>query len=301
MTGLLPLLRRESPVTLIREMLWRARKRCKQKRLPALLEQQGEEIDFVPCEYYRPKLEFITADSRRVVRKYCEQILAGRFPRFGYRPTPLGSPPDWHTDFVSGKRWSLERSQTLRVVCFDGSDVKIPWDLSRLQFLPVLGKGWFLTGEHALRQYGMMLLADWIEKNPVNVGVNWTIAMEAALRGISICLFLDLLAPFSEEEEAWLLMATRSLREHFYFIEAHNEFSYFARSNHYLSNIVGLLCLSAHLSGPEMQRRFQQNRRLVEREISHQVLRDGMDYEASIGYHFFILQMFTTSFAHNAK
>ena len=40
---------------------------------------------------------------------------------------------------------------------------------------------------------------------------------------------------------------TASLWQHLRFIEAHSEFSFLLRSNHYLSNIVGLTTLSAYL------------------------------------------------------
>ena len=74
--------------------------------------------------------------------------------------------------------------------------------------------------------------------------------MEAALRGISLCLTMDLLWPFADEEKPWLDQMTASLWQHLRFIEAHSEFSFLLRSNHYLSNIVGLTTLSAYLRGP---------------------------------------------------
>ncbi len=56
---------------------------------------------------------------------------------------------------------------------------------------------------------------------------------------------------------------TASLWQHLRFIEAHSEFSFLVRSNHYLSNIVGLTTLSAYLRGPGMQRRFGKYARAV--------------------------------------
>src|SRR5579872_1228968 len=295
MSAILNLLQRESPLTLVRETLWRAEKRWKRMRLPVLVEQSKIPLQFNILSYYRGTPSSSKQDSCRAILTYAESVKRGYFPRFGSRPIALGSSPDWHVDFVANRRWPVDRSESLIVVRFDGSDVKVPWEFSRLQFLPVLGKAWRLSEDVSTRQCAKNLLTDWIEKNPVSMGINWTIAMEAALRGISICLFLDLLAPFSGEEQIWLANVTRSLWEHLHFIEAHNEFSHFARSNHYLSNIVGLLCLSAYLSGPGMDDRFRRYCSLVQREIQYQVYADGVDYEASLGYHLLILQMFTTS------
>jgi hypothetical protein len=204
--------------------------------------------------------------------------------------------PDWHCDWVSGKRWPLEASRNLLAVRHDGSDVKVPWELSRLQFAPVVAKAHWLTGDNKYRTALQCLLTDWIMRNPLEMGVNWTIAMEAALRGISLCLTMDLLWPFTSEEQPWLDLLTRSLWQHHRFIEAHSEFSYMLRSNHYLSNIVGLTTLSAYLHGPGMPHRLEQYARAVNREILCQTYPDGGDCEASTGYHVLVVQMFLHSF-----
>ena len=120
--------------------------------------------------------------------------------------------------------------------------------------------------------------------------------MEAALRGISLCLTMELLWPFTAEEQPWLDLMTASLWQHLRFIEAHSEFSFLLRSNHYLSNIVGLTTLSAYLDGPGMERRLEKYARAVQREILLQTYTDGGDCEASTGYHVLVAQMFLHSF-----
>jgi hypothetical protein len=292
--SLLGMLRRESPETLARETFWRLTKSWKKKRLPARLAETNVALQFVPLGYYFSPLN-PDSESCKVLCDYASYILAGRFPRFGYLPVDLGNPPNWHLDFVSGREWPRSDSQSVTVVRWDGSDVKVPWELSRLQFLPVMGKAWRITGDGAIRAGAMGLLENWITENPVGRGVNWTIAMEASLRAISICLFLDLLSPFRAEEQRWIDGVKHSLWEHLHFIEAHNEFSNFARSNHYLSNISGLLCLSSYLYGRRMQERFERYSVLVQDELMHQTYEDGGDYESSTGYHLLVLQMFSMS------
>jgi hypothetical protein len=204
-------------------------------------------------------------------------------------------PPPWNLDFVCGKDWRIQPVETLVVVRHDGSDVKVPWELSRLQMLPVLGKAHLLTGRKGYRAAARALVSDWIRLNPVGMGVNWTVAMEAALRATSICLLLNLLSPFRPEEEEWVQAVTKSLWEHLLFIEAHSEFSHIIRSNHYLSNLLGLLCLSIFLEGGGMAERRAEYSQRLQREIFRQVYADGGDYEASTGYHVLVTQMFTTA------
>jgi hypothetical protein len=94
--------------------------------------------------------------------------------------------------------------------------------------------------------------------------------------------------PFTNEEQPWLEQMTASLWQHLRFIEAHNEFSFLLRSNHYLSNIVGLMTLSSYLG---LGRRREKYARAVQRELMLQTYEDGGDREASTGYHFLVAQL----------
>jgi hypothetical protein len=288
------LLKRESPVTLARELVLRARRDWDKKRILAQMHQPCP-VRFHRLHYYAPGGAEFTAQTRACMTGFASEICEGRFPFLGYGTVTLGFPPQWNVDFVSGKEWSQTAADMRGYVRHDGSDVKVPWELSRLQFLPILGKAHLLTGELRYREAGKRLLSNWITQNPVGVGVNWTLAMEAALRAMSICLFLDLLGPFRSEEQRWLEQVTRCLWQHLVFIEAHLEFSHLMRSNHYLSNIVGLYCLSVFLDGNGMASRRHTYKRRVEEEIEHQVHPDGGDYESSLGYHVLVMQMFTSA------
>lgn len=295
MNKLLTVLRRESIATLARETVLRTSRRWRQARFTAQLGSAPDPVEFRPLGYYRVNISGLGERSRALILEHADHLCRGEFSCLGYGSVQLRYPPDWNLDFISGTCWPLVSSQLLKPVRHDGSDVKVPWELSRLQFLPVLGKAWTLTREDRYRRSARELLSDWIEKNPVGTGINWMLAMEAALRAISMCLLLDLLSPFPAEESCWLHNVTSSLWQHLLFIEAHNEFSHFARGNHYLSNIVGLLCLSMHLASTRTEARRDVYCQLVEQEILHQVYEDGGHYEGSTGYHVLVTQMFTSA------
>lgn len=246
--------------------------------------------------YYRPNVDDVGAEQRRVILQLADEICQGRIPFLSYGTQELGLKPAWNRDFVAGKEWTWEASQSLATVRFDGSDVKVPWELSRMQFLSVLGKAFWLTREPVYRQTARQYVEDWIERNPVGYGVNWMVAMEAALRAVSVLLLVDLLSPMAPEEKAWEEMVARSMWQHLLFIEGHLEFSYLVRGNHYLSNLLGLYALSVFLDGPGMEARRERYRRLLQREILFQTYADGGDYEASSGYHMLVTQMFLSAY-----
>jgi len=287
------LLQSESPLNLTREALWRARKWWRRSLVQAALQGDACGIHLRRVGYYRADPQSCSPQSRHTILGISDLLLEGRFPFLGYGTVALGIPPNWNCDFVSGKFWQQVPASRIQIIRHDGSDVKAPWELSRLQFLPVLAKAHLLSGEERYRDTAETLLSLWIDQNPVGIGVNWTMAMEAALRAISICLLMDLLWPFRPDERLWVAKVTRSLWQHLLYIEAHLEFSHFARSNHYLSNLLGLFCLSTFLNGPGMERRRRRYQRRIEEEIFHQTYADGGDYEASTGYHVLVTQMFT--------
>src|SRR5438105_2366640 len=225
MRPLSPLIRGESFLTLVSEAVWRTRRLWRQKRLPHRLTTVDCELNVRSVGYFsaRPRL---CSTEHSVIRRIADLIVQGQFPFLSYGTQSLGVPPPWNYDFMSGHSWPYVPASRVKIIRHDGSDVKVPWELSRLQFLPVLGKAYRLEGESKYRSTAKALVSDWIDQNPVPYGVNWTVAMEAALRGISICLLLDLLQPFQNDEQVWLRKVTRSLWEHLLFIEANLEFSH---------------------------------------------------------------------------
>ena len=289
-------LQEESAITLVREAMWRARRRWLQRRFDRRHWTGDCPVLFRPAGYYDLLQRLCGTPPEGPIVAYTEALCRGEFRFLGYPEQNPGLSPQWNVDFVSGKAWPQETSSRLITVAGDGSDVKVPWELSRLQFLPVMAKAFRLTGDSRYRSCVFGLLSDWIDKNPLCVGINWTIAMEAALRAISICMALELLWPFSADEQQSLYKIERSLWQHLEFIEAHSEFSHFCHSNHYLSNISGLYCLCSFLQGSGMASRRDRYRAALEREIRTQVYVDGGDKEASTGYHVLVTQLFTVPF-----
>jgi hypothetical protein len=246
--------------------------------------------------YYGPSAGSIDAEQSKILMELADGICQGRIPFLSYETQDLGLSPAWNKDFISGKEWPVGTSSSLPVVRFDGSDIKVPWELSRLQFLPILGKAYYLTKKTKYRKAALHFISDWIRKNPVGRGVNWVVAMEVALRALSILLLLALLHPFVDEEREWLNEVTQSLWQHLVYIEGNLEFSHIVRGNHYLSNLLGLYALSVFLEAPGFPQRRRRYKRLLEREISFHTYPDGGNYEASSGYHVLVTQIFLTAY-----
>jgi Heparinase II/III-like protein/Heparinase II/III N-terminus len=232
----------------------------------------------------------LDADARKHLLARAEEICAHRFELLGAGPADLGDPIDWSVDFGSGRRWPLDHRS--RIVAFlpDGSDYKVPWELSRCQHLPLLSAAYRVTGEHRfLAELGAQL-SSWIEANPVEFGVNWTCTMDVAIRASNWIAAL-VLAPESAREP-WAGRVAESLLLHGRFIRANLETAT-ARTNHYLSDIVGLAVVGALFDGGAEGRAWL-DFAIAEMvaEMDHEVREDGCDHEASIPYHRLVCELF---------
>ena len=230
-------------------------------------------------------------DDRRGLIAVAERVAAHRFDLLGSGPTDLGDQIPWRRDFKHGREWPLDHVSRLPIVFGDGSDIKVPWELSRFQHLPVLAAAFRLTRQERFLDEVGAQLDSWIEGNPVELGPNWACTMDVAIRATNWVATLALLGD-DAAEAPWSARALESLLLHGRFIRSHLEWAE-VRGNHYLSDVVGLLPVAALFgAGREGRRWARWAAAELERELHHQVRGDGCDHEASIPYHRLVAELF---------
>lgn len=212
-------------------------------------------------------------------------------------------PIDWHVDFKSGYRWREDIwCKDIRYGRQDGVDVKVPWELSRMQHLPVLawsfaladaGGGGFEKPQAYLREFRNEIL-DFIATNPPRFGVNWACTMDVAIRVGNWLAAYDLFKVYGAEFDAeFEKVFLRSIDEHGRHIISNLEWSEELRSNHYLSDLAGLFCVAVYcpfLNDAPQWLEFSIAE--LEEEGRLQVYEDGCDFEASTCYHRLVLELF---------
>ena len=161
-----------------------------------------------------------------------------------HRQVALGRTPDWQGDFVAGVHWD-ERlpAREQPIVRGDGSDIKIPWEISRLQHLPLVAQAFALTGEPRYRDLIGVQLRDWIAHNPPGFGVNWTCAMEVALRAVSMSWAFELVRRDPAIGKDFRGHVLWSLFAHGHYVFGHLEDDAVSPGNHYVSDLLGLIWL----------------------------------------------------------
>jgi heparinase II/III-like protein len=201
---------------------------------------------------------------------------------------------EWNRDPRSGYLWPLDYHRDITLMRSDGSDVRIVWELNRLGHLITLGRAYTSTRDQKYTTAFLQQLRSWSEANPYGRGPNWTCAMEVALRAVNLIVARELFRNSSQLDTQFLL---RLFQQHGNYIRRNLEFSFIATSNHYLSDVAGLLWLGVMV--PELRdanawRDFGLKELL--REMDKQVLPDGADFESSTGYHRFVTELFLYSF-----
>ena len=223
-------------------------------------------------------------------------LAAWRLLRPGYRPV------DWHLDFRSGYRWSpLTWYRAVPYGHLPGVDVKVPWELARMQHLPQLALAFgcaraglprFLPAERYRDAFRNQIL-DFVATNPPRYGVNWHTSMEVAIRVANWFLAYDLFRTYGAEwDHDFEEVFAGSVLQHGRHLAANPERSPAWRNNHYLANLVGLAFAGAYLAPRPEAERWQRTATVgLIGEIERQFLPDGGHFEASTGYHAFAAEL----------
>jgi hypothetical protein len=220
-----------------------------------------------------------------------------RWPLLGFGEKEFGDHINWHRDPLSERIWPLDYHADIPLWHNDGSDIRVLWELNRLGHLISLGRAYALTREEVFAAEFFAQVESWRQHNPVARGANWSCAMEVALRAMNLLAAFYLFRDSRNLSEERLLMLLTMFDQHGAHIRRNLEFSHVATSNHYLSDVVSLLWLGIML--PELSAAKEWRAwALAEllREMDKQILPDGADYEASTGYHCFVLALFLHTF-----
>jgi hypothetical protein len=203
---------------------------------------------------------------------------------------------NWHKDFRSGYNWNANSFYTnIKVAEQVDADIKIPRELSRFNHIGLLVLGERVLGKSGSNEFILQVM-DWITQNKFGHGVNWACAMDVGLRAINWIWGISLFREDLAYQYEFMKEIKRSLYFHAIHIENNLEYSPITTGNHYLSNIVGLLYISAFLAEVEESDRWlifclQE----ILSEMKREVYEDGMAHEGSTHYHRLVTELFISA------
>lgn len=203
--------------------------------------------------------------------------------------TAAPSPLSWQKAYFSDITIAQESSTNHFI---RGSDVKVPWELSRFQHLFHLGLGYAVVSQEKnvekAKRYAdafTFQIHDWIEKNPFLHGVNWMNPMEVAIRAINLIWAFTFFKNSPYISELFWGKFIGVLLDHSFYLEHTWEVSD-KPNNHYLADLVGYLYLGTLFC--DIKKIYQTRNRVIQNlasQLNIQIQTDGSSYEGSTAYH----------------
>jgi len=200
---------------------------------------------------------------------------------------------NWHKDYSSGTivprivSWKIDRRNPALV-----GNIKYIWELNRLQHLIPAARNYYLTKHPNLLNYLKSQIMDWQESNPYLLGINWTSALEAAIRLISFFWILNFCRDNIFEDEFFTQRYRVLLYEHCRFIRRYSSFGSSA-NNHLIGEMSGLFLICRFFPFfPKAGKWGRWAKKKLEKEIIKQIHSDGVTREQAIHYQCFNLDFF---------
>ena len=203
------------------------------------------------------------------------QVLSNRYVYFN---------GNWNVDPYSKYKWKLKwhkLSNRERPQC---SDIKIPWEIGRLQHLTSLT----LTSTSSIVKAKIVSeINNFIDSNLPYFGVQWACPMDVSIRSINLTIIITYL--FSNKEVISNKKIILYLKEQYRYISFYDEKNGELRNNHYFTNLLGQLVLCHFFYKFLEEKKYLADIDSIlmrfKVELDFQFRGDSFNFEGSSNYH----------------
>lgn len=226
------------------------------------------------------------ANEREAILQHANFAMQHIFDVLGSGPIKMES-IHWSREIKTGFEWPVGVYYLkLRSITPKGSDIKVPWEISRCHHLLWMAEAYYLTGNEGYAKEIVAQMRHWMEHNPVMYSVNWTCAMDVSIRAVNWMYALVLIGKSKSFTDEFAKEVYCSLYQHLFFIAHNLEKSIPWSNNHYYSDLVGLLFLGSLFSTTRLGRKnLKYAIKEYEKETLVQFFPSGVNYERSTSYH----------------
>jgi uncharacterized heparinase superfamily protein len=210
-------------------------------------------------------------------------ICSGQRSVLGLGTLRLPADP-WHFEPSVGAYWPKKTGARVLLSAPPTFDARLTWEINRGHEWVVLARAFFATDDRAYLARLEEELASWRRTNPIGIGINWSSAMEAAIR---IHSFAWIAAFLRQRAPETLALLGRLIHEHAMFV-SRNLSSHSSANNHLLVELTGLVIAARSLDSGDQEVDALIHR--LESELARQVYPDGVNAEMATHYHAFVLE-----------
>lgn len=219
---------------------------------------------------------------------------ARQFHLFGKHVT-LDDPPNWHKNYATGTEWPIGEKVDFHRTDLAGGP-KWVWEVNRHSMFSALAYGYHATGDLAYAEKLLAWMDDWVDRNPADKGINWTSALELAVRLVvwTWCLRIIAASPGGRELLARSPMnkIVGCMAQHADYI-CHN-YSYGSSGNNHLIGELAALAVFAkcHPDWEGADQWLAWSHAMAEQECLNQFWPDGVTKEQSFHYVPFVWEFY---------
>ena len=164
------------------------------------------------------------------------------------------------------------------------TDIKIPWETSRMQSLFSLAMAYRASSNEKYARKIIEIIRDFCDCCPYGTGVNWTVSMEVGIRISNILLACELIRDSQCFDKSFRSFHVVTVYEHMVHIWKNLENAKNG-ANHLLADLLGLAAASAAIPFiPQARRCAFYVQKMLRKELMRQVLTDGSHFEGSTSY-----------------
>jgi hypothetical protein len=287
------------------EILYRTRKELRrqiERRTSGNGKPSGRWPDISGKEF-TPGPWFMELGEREKVRSHARErlrwndaqarlFLEHKFSFFSFSERDFGPAIRWNYDYKRNIETPLDYGPSLdyrdEKRC---GNIKYAWEHNRHHHLVELAKACYLTGDRRFGNEVLGQVQSWIEQCPYPRGINWSSALENAIRVINWCFALEFLSASGlgilAENEQLVRRWTLSVYQHLRFI-SRNLSKYSSANNHLIGELSGLFIGSHCFRFAESEQWNALSRRLLEEEALKQNWPDGVNKEQAVSYQAFV-------------
>lgn len=228
-----------------------------------------------------PERFYVSRDDARAPldaawRERADNICAGKREVLGLGWLELGDAP-WHIEPHAGGEWPRLDGARVLGAAPAGFDARLTWELNRGHDWVVLARAHAATGDVRYRERLSTELTSWGRENPLGIGINWSSAMEAAIR-IHALIWVAGLAGGDGD-------LARMIYEHATFVADHLS-THSSANNHRLVELTGLAVAARAIGGRWRAYALDE----LADACRDQIFEDGVHAEMATHYHAFVLE-----------
>lgn len=221
------------------------------------------------------------------------EIMEHKFNLLGIK-VQLDEEINWHSSIDNDEEWSKSYSPNIDYFSSNRiSDIKLAWELNRMQHLVTLGKAFWMTEEEKyVEEYKKQILS-WIKQNPYKKGINWMEGIETSIRLIAWIWAYFFFRNSHILDTDFKFKHLKSIYLQAKFIDQHYSDKWNLNNNHLIAEAVGLIYVGAIFPFfSESNRWVEKGFNILEQELNKQILLDGVTWEQSTGYHKFVTDLY---------